>query len=284
MVAFTQNLRLTLQDTGSNDGIWGDVANTQVFQFAEDAIAGIISKAMTNGVNTLSSITAQTDEARKAVVVLTGLLTTAASINAPGGAEKLYLVHNTTTGGQDVTIQISGGGGLAVLLPQTGAIWVYTDGTDFFEIAVSNSDTATLATSSLDSDALGGVAAASYARLDIQQGFSRAQDTGRSPIVPSGPNLDVNASLSNSFYVSMTGNFNLINPTNGRDGQVIRFIFVQDGTGGRTLQFGSQFIFPGGNVPILSTGINAIDYAGFEFRQAAPGPFWIGNLAKDFGN
>ena len=37
----------------------------------------------------------------------------------------------------------------------------------------------------------------------------------------------------------------------------------QDGTGGRTLSFGSDYKFPGGVAPTLSTGSNDIDIIAF---------------------
>jgi hypothetical protein len=64
---------------------------------------------------------------------------------------------------------------------------------------------------------------------------------------------------SNNYQFNLTGTTTLNNPTNQVAGQhgVIRI--VQDSTGGRTLAFGSNWKFPGGTAPTISTAANAQD-------------------------
>lgn len=74
-----------------------------------------------------------------------------------------------------------------------------------------------------------------------------------------GTNIAVDASLSNNFKVTLGGNRTLDNPTNLRDGMVLNFKIKQDGTGTRTLAFGSKYKWPGGSTPPLSPAANAVD-------------------------
>jgi hypothetical protein len=60
------------------------------------------------------------------------------------------------------------------------------------------------------------------------------------------------ASLGNSFRIVLGGNRTLANPTNPTDGQRILWRFTQDVTGGRTLTFGSAFLFSADVQPSLS--------------------------------
>jgi hypothetical protein len=65
--------------------------------------------------------------------------------------------------------------------------------------------------------------------------------------------------LSNTFTVTLTGNTTLSNPTNLADGQILNWYIVQDGTGSRTMAYGSSFKWAGGSVPALSTAAGSVD-------------------------
>lgn len=71
--------------------------------------------------------------------------------------------------------------------------------------------------------------------------------------------IATDAALSNHFAVTLGGNRTLENPTNMRDGGIYNWRIKQDGTGSRTLAFGSKFKWPGGTAPTLSTAAGAID-------------------------
>lgn len=62
-----------------------------------------------------------------------------------------------------------------------------------------------------------------------------------------------------NFSVTLEGNRTLTNPTNGQPGTWRTILVTQDAVGGRTLTFDSQYKFPYGLVPIISTEANAID-------------------------
>jgi len=56
-----------------------------------------------------------------------------------------------------------------------------------------------------------------------------------------GATIAVNAFLSNNFTVTIAGNRTLSNPTNATAGQWLDFTITQDGTGSRTLAFGTAY-------------------------------------------
>ena len=62
-----------------------------------------------------------------------------------------------------------------------------------------------------------------------------------------------------NFAVTLAGNRTLANPSNIDPGQTGSIFVVQDGTGGRTLSFGSYWKFAGGTAPTMSTGAAAVD-------------------------
>lgn len=71
--------------------------------------------------------------------------------------------------------------------------------------------------------------------------------------------ISVDASLSNNFRVTLGGNRTLANPTNLKDGMTLNIKVKQDGTGGRTMTFGSKYKWPGGSTPPLSPAAGAVD-------------------------
>jgi len=74
-----------------------------------------------------------------------------------------------------------------------------------------------------------------------------------------GATIAVNFNTAQNFIVQLAGNRALGNPTNCVAGQTGSIIIVQDGTGGRTLSYGTSWDFIGGTAPTLSTGVSAVD-------------------------
>ena len=74
-----------------------------------------------------------------------------------------------------------------------------------------------------------------------------------------GTNISVDLNAGQNFTVTLAGNRTLDNPTNCVAGQVGSIFVVQDGTGSRTLAYGTSWDFPAGEAPVLSTDAAAID-------------------------
>jgi len=65
--------------------------------------------------------------------------------------------------------------------------------------------------------------------------------------------------IANIITATLTGTTTFANPTTESVGQSGSIIVTQDGTGGRTLAWGSQFKWAGGTAPTLSTAASAVD-------------------------
>lgn len=269
---YTDSLRFELQADGENENTWGQIAN-RVFEMTDQAVAGRLEVVVAGTDVTLEATDGLLDEARNAMLHVSGALTADVNIIIPGKS-KFYIVFNDTSGAWALTVKTSAGTGEAI--PQGSVQIVACDGTD--TVLVDGNTTAT------DSDSLGGVAAVNYARKDqgtpTNQFFTKAQAVQRTTLSIAASAVAIDASASNCYRLVLTENVTLSNPTNPFDGQTIRIVVKQDGTGGRTMAYGSAFKFPGGAAPVLSTGANAIDYLAFEYNGADS--MWIGSIAKGF--
>ena len=97
-----------------------------------------------------------------------------------------------------------------------------------------------------------------HATLATAQTFTAGQ-RGQITALTDATSIATNLALSNNFSIQLGGNRTLADPTNISAGQSGSFFITQDGTGGRTLAYGSKFKFPGGTAPVLSTAANSVD-------------------------
>ena len=115
---YSTSLKLELIGTGDQSGTWGSTTNTNLGTLLEQAVAGVSGGTYVSGtypvVNfssdadlTLTSNNGAVDQARSAVLVATstGSLTATRSIIAPSGGSKIYIIKNSTTGGQSIQIK-----------------------------------------------------------------------------------------------------------------------------------------------------------------------------------
>ena len=77
-----------------------------------------------------------------------------------------------------------------------------------------------------------------------------------------------NFQTSCNFTVTLGGNRTIANPSAMTVGQSGSIFIVQDGTGSRTLSWGSYWDFIQGTAPTLSTGANAVDRIDYVVRSA----------------
>lgn len=78
-------------------------------------------------------------------------------------------------------------------------------------------------------------------------------------ILTDASTLTMNLAQTNNFSVTLGGNRILANVTNSTPGQSGFLVVRQDGTGSRTLSFGTGWRFPGNTAPTLSTAANSVD-------------------------
>ena len=74
--------------------------------------------------------------------------------------------------------------------------------------------------------------------------------------------------LNNFFSVTLGGSVTIANPTNQVAGQSGAITVTQDGSGSRTLSFGSDFDFAGGTAPTLTATASAIDVLSYYVVSA----------------
>lgn len=105
------------------------------------------------------------------------------------------------------------------------------------------------------------------ARTDTNQSFSVAQ-RGTITALTDGATITPNFNNANNFSVTLGGNRTLANPTNQTAGQSGVIVVTQDGTGSRTLAYGSNWKFAGGSAPTLTTTANAVDVIAYYVESA----------------
>jgi hypothetical protein len=125
---YSTSLKLTLIGDGDQAGIWGQTTNTNLGTLLEQAITGVVSVNMADANYTLTSFNGVTDEARNAVIVVTGANNGIRNL-IPPVLEKLYTISNQTTGGY--AIRVIGASGTGVNIPNGVTALVYCNGTNF---------------------------------------------------------------------------------------------------------------------------------------------------------
>jgi len=105
-------------------------------------------------------------------------------------------------------------------------------------------------------------------------------DAADTVVLTPGTNVAVNMANGFNFSLAMGGPYTLQNPTNTKNNQSGLIYIVQDGTGGRTLGYGTAWKFEGGVDPVLSTAANSVDVLSYQVRSSG---FIVCSLAKNFG-
>jgi len=125
---YSTSLKLTLMGDGDQAGLWGQTTNTNLGTLLEQAITGVTSITMSDANYTLTSFNGISDEARNAVLVVSGTNAAVRDL-IPPVQEKLYTIVNNTTGG--FAIRVIGASGTGVNVPNGATCLVYCDGTNF---------------------------------------------------------------------------------------------------------------------------------------------------------
>ena len=278
---YTTRIRLTKQGTGDNDSTWGVVLNDEVIELTDYAIAGYTTISLAAGDVSLTINDGTADQARSAMLELTGTLTGDRGVYLPTNISKSYIVKNDTSGAYSTTVLINGGTGSAI--PQGASVIVFTDGTTVTPatdstglglgtaaelnfgtsinelIPVSSADTR-YANVSSDETITGNYTFSSSTTFTAQvigtgaQAFSSPVSVA---VATSAVALDF--ATGNNFVTILNGNVSIKNPVNPQPGQSGIIYVVQDGTGSRTMSYQGNWDFAGGTAPTLSTAANAVD-------------------------
>lgn len=279
---YTTRIRLTKQGTGDNDSTWGVVLNDEVIELTDYAIAGYTTISLAAGDVSLTINDGTADQARSAMLELTGTLTGDRGVYLPTNISKSYIVKNDTSGAYSTTVLINGGTGSAI--PQGSSVIVFTDGTTVTPatdstglglgtaaelnfgtsinelIPVSSADTR-YANVSSDETITGAYTFTSTTSFNTTEVIASATQAYSKPVsvavASSAVSLDF--STGNNFTTILNGNVSIANPTTPQPGQSGIIYIRQDGTGSRTMSFNSNWDFVGGTAPTLSTAASAVD-------------------------
>lgn len=109
--------------------------------------------------------------------------------------------------------------------------------------------------------------AANVANLAAAQSFTAAQ-RGAVVALTDGATITPDFALANNFSVTLGGNRTMANPSNLTAGQGGVIVLTQDGTGSRTMAFGSYWKFPSGTAPTLTTTAAAVDVLAYQVESS----------------
>ena len=150
---YSTNLGIELMGTGDQSGTWGTTTNTNLGTLLEQAIAGYATQAVTDSASaTVLTITnGASSTGRNAVIFLTGALTADRVVEVPAKT-KLYVFKNSTTGGFNVTVKVTGQTGVTIANGKTASMFCNaTDTVEIFNAPVTEAGTQTLTNKTLTS-------------------------------------------------------------------------------------------------------------------------------------
>src|SRR5215471_1381318 len=104
---YTSSLRIAQQTIGGNENNWGTILNSSLAML-DEAIAGIVSVSVTAGNVTLSTANNADDQARNALIILTGTPGTTRTVTFPD-VEKLTWVFNNCSDGSSISCMAGAG-------------------------------------------------------------------------------------------------------------------------------------------------------------------------------
>jgi hypothetical protein len=211
-------------------------------KLATIATAGKVSNSATTAVstNTASAIVSRDSSGNFSAGTITAALTgTASSATALATARTIQGV--SFDGSANITVATAGSGisvtGTAIA--NTGVLSVNGNAGTISNVAVTNA----------------------------VQSFTVAQ-RGTITALTDGATITPDFAAANNFSVTLGGSRTLANPTNLTAGQSGTIVITQDGTGSRTLAYGSYFKFAGGTAPTLTTTAAAVDVIAYYVESS----------------
>ncbi|MFZ9265090.1 MAG: hypothetical protein ACO222_08010 [Polynucleobacter sp.] len=114
---------------------------------------------------------------------------------------------------------------------------------------------------------IGAITLSNIGKLDTAQSFTAAQ-RGAISALTDGSTVTPDFALANNFSLAIGGNRTLANPSNLTAGQSGVIVITQDGTGSRTLAYGSYWKFSNGTAPTLTTTASAVDVLAYYVESS----------------
>jgi len=134
-INYTTLLGLAKPVTGTEANTWGDAVNDQITDLLDSAVAGAATISLTAGNVTLTSTNGAADQARMAILILTGTPGTTRNVVAPSKS-KTYIVVNQS----DSSAVVKGSATTGVTVRSGQAATCVWNGTDFEIVASGDVD------------------------------------------------------------------------------------------------------------------------------------------------
>lgn len=113
--------------------------------------------------------------------------------------------------------------------------------------------------------------------FDVVGDWNKQQYFGEATLTD-GASISWDLDNAQAAKVTLGGNRTLSNPTNMKAGGAYQLRVIQDGTGSRTLSYGSAYKWPGGSAPALTTSASAVDI----ISCVSDGTYMYCTIAQDF--
>jgi hypothetical protein len=276
--SFTTNKSLEKPGNGDYVDTWNVPVNGDL---------DIIDSAL--GGNTFLNVTGVSDttlvstEYRKLILTITGTVTGLPVYRIPSGTGGIWVVRNGSSGivnvagpSPDLGVPVSAGTVNTVYSDGT-VTRLITDPTLAIEAILATRDViAGVALTgggplSADVTLTADQASAANWRDNIANKLLNANAVWSSmseTTLTDGATISWDMVTGFDFIATLGGNRTIANPTNTKVGQKGRLILQQDATGSRTVTWGSNYKFPNGVKPILSTAANSVDVLYYDVRSA----------------
>jgi hypothetical protein len=194
--------------TGDQAGSWATTANLN-YDLLTESNNGVVTQAVTsaNVDLTFSAPPLASATGRNRVIKLTGTSTGQRTISV-NAQDKMFFVHNATSGGFDHLVRVTGGGGAAVTIPNGKSMAIYCDGTDCVEAQTYISGYALLSGATFS----GSVAMPSNG---LNVGSGQLQVTGGNVSISGGLTVGGTVNVTGSEVVSTNLTVNGVSTLNG---------------------------------------------------------------------
>jgi hypothetical protein len=181
-INYTSLLGLAQPVTGTEANTWGEVVNDEITALIEEAVAGGDTLDVTATDVTLTDTAGAPNQARKAVLLVTGTPGTTRNIVAPSQS-KVYVVVNGSNG----AVVIKGSATTGVSVPAGRRALVAWDGSDFVpvggDVLLTATQTLTNKTISADDNTLSGIAASSFV---LSNASGNIDGSAAQKVIPTG--------------------------------------------------------------------------------------------------
>lgn len=272
---FTTNKVLEKPGNGDYVDTWNVPVNGDM-DIIDQAFGGVTSLNATAGSATLTS-----SQYRSLFLLISGAMSANVTYTIPSGVGGQWVIRNTTTdsSGGPWTITIdSGGGGTSTTIVRNTTLIAVSDGTnvrlvdanianDFVTSAMLQTGAVTttkiadnnVTYAKIESNSVATVAEFRAATASNLLNANIPWDAAAYVTLTDASTISLDMSSGFNFQVTLGGNRTLDNPTNAKVGQSGVIVVTQDGTGGRTLNFGSNYKFSNGTAPTLSSTANSVN-------------------------